>query len=180
MEMGSRFSKCADKFRADKRSIKVIFVDETLIKINGQDHWLWIAYEPNIHSCLLFHLSKERTIFMCYQFFKEIRSRYGNKLIYIDGAHWYNNACKWLRLKHILYETPLKNLMERFIQEIKDRTECFHDHFSCDKKECATNHVNNWLKMFIPYLPMRADKVRFLKFLNNYCLRALRSIKKLL
>lgn len=55
--------KCADKFRADKRSIKVIFVDETLIKINGKDHWLWIAYEPNIHSCLLFHLSRERTIF---------------------------------------------------------------------------------------------------------------------
>lgn len=24
-----RFSKCADRFRADKRSIKVIFVDET-------------------------------------------------------------------------------------------------------------------------------------------------------
>ena len=48
--MVQRFSKCADKFRADKRSIKVIFVvDETLIKINGQDHWLWIAYEPNIH-----------------------------------------------------------------------------------------------------------------------------------
>jgi hypothetical protein len=26
-----RFSKCVDKFRADKRSIKMIFVDETLI-----------------------------------------------------------------------------------------------------------------------------------------------------
>jgi putative transposase len=162
-----RFSKCADKFRADKRSIKVIFVDETLIKINGQDHWLWIAYEPNIHSCLLFHLSKERTIFVCYQFFKEIRSRYGNKVIYTDGAHWYNNACKWLRLKHILYETPLKNLMERFIQQIKDRTECFDDHFPCNKEECARKHVSNWLKMFILYLHMRADKVRFVKFLIN-------------
>jgi transposase-like protein len=78
-----RFSECADKFRADKRSIKVIFVDETLIKINGQDHWLWIAYEPNIHSCLLFHLSRERTIFVCYQFFRQIRSRYGSKVLSI-------------------------------------------------------------------------------------------------
>jgi putative transposase len=79
----------------------------------------------------------------------------------------YNNACKWLRLKHILYETPLKNLMERFIQQIKDRTECFDDHFPCNKEECARKHVSNWLKMFILYLHMRADKVRFVKFLIN-------------
>jgi transposase-like protein len=143
----------------------------------NRNHWLSFilvfvfssAYEPNIHSCLLFHLYKERTIFVCYQFFKEIRSRYGKKVIYTDGAHWYNNnASKWLRFKHILYETtPLKNLMERFIQQIKDRTECLDDHFPCNKKECARNHVNNWLKMFILYLHMRADKVRFVKFLIN-------------
>ena len=178
---GLSFSKRADKFRADKRSIKVIFVvDETRIKINSRDHWLGIAYEPNIHSCLLFHLSKERTIFVCYQFFKEIRSRYGNKVIYTDGAHWYNNnnnACKWLRLKHILYQIPLKNLMERFIQQIKDRTECFDDHFPCNKEEIiCKNHVNNWLKMFtILYLHMRTDNVRFVKFLINCWLRAISS-----
>jgi transposase-like protein len=44
--------------------------------------------------------------------------------LYTDGAHWYNTACKWLKLKHIVYETGMmKNLMERFIQQIKDRTQ---------------------------------------------------------
>ena len=43
--------------------------------------------------------------------------------LYTDGAHWYNDACKWLKLKHIVYETGMKNLMERFIQQIKDRTQ---------------------------------------------------------
>ena len=96
--------------------IKEIFVDETLIKINGQNWWLWIAYEPHINSCLSVHLSKERTIFICYQFFKQIREKYGKKPIYTDGAQWYIDACKWLRLKHIVYGTELKNIMERFIQ----------------------------------------------------------------
>jgi hypothetical protein len=32
----------------------------------------------------------------------------------------YNDACKWLRLKHQVYGTELKNIMERFIQKIKD------------------------------------------------------------
>jgi hypothetical protein len=59
--------------------------------------------------------------------------------------------------------------MERFIQQIKDRTECFDDHFPCNKEErMCQNHVNNWLKMFIIlYLHMRADNVRFVKFLIN-------------
>jgi hypothetical protein len=30
---------------------------------------------------------------------------------------WYNDACKWLRLKHHVYGVELKNVMERFIQK---------------------------------------------------------------
>ena len=71
----------------------------------------------------MIHLSKERTIFICYHFFKQLRTRYGRKPIHTDGAHWYNDACKWLRLRHHVYGTELKNVMERFIQKIKDRTQ---------------------------------------------------------
>ena len=46
-------------------------------------------------------------------------------MVYNDGA------CKWLRLKHQVYGNELKNKIERFIQKIKDRTECFDDHFPC-------------------------------------------------
>ena len=35
----------------------------------------------------------------------------------------YNDACKWLILKHQVYGTELKNKIERFIQKIKDRTQ---------------------------------------------------------
>ncbi|HEX7031619.1 MAG TPA: hypothetical protein VF172_01330, partial [Nitrososphaera sp.] len=73
----------------------------------------------------------------------------------------------WLRLKHRVYGTELKNLMERFIQHIKDdRTECFDDHFPCRKKEnCNRQHVWNWLKLFLLYLQMGADRMRFVSFL---------------
>ncbi|MGA8913585.1 MAG: hypothetical protein WB443_12095 [Nitrososphaeraceae archaeon] len=33
-----------DRFRVNKKeSVKMIFVDETLIQIDGKDYWLWIA-----------------------------------------------------------------------------------------------------------------------------------------
>jgi transposase-like protein len=74
-------------FSINKSHVKVIFVDETLIQIDGKDYWLWIAYEPNVDLCLMVHISRERTIFICYQFFKELRKRFGiRKLIFTDSA----------------------------------------------------------------------------------------------
>jgi putative transposase len=109
----------ADRFRIDKHKIRQIFVDETLVKIDGMEYWLWVAYEPNLDVCLMMHLSRERTILVCYQFFKQLRKRYGRKPIFTDGAYWYNTACRWLRLPHHqMYSTELKNMMERFIQSI--------------------------------------------------------------
>jgi putative transposase len=77
-----KYSSVADRFVGTNRHlVKRIFVDETLLQIDGQNYWLWIAYEPNLNVCLMMHLSRERTIFVCYQFFKRLRSRYGRKPI---------------------------------------------------------------------------------------------------
>ncbi|AIC14486.1 DDE-type integrase/transposase/recombinase [Nitrososphaera viennensis] len=160
-----KYSSLADRFRTDRRLVRAIFVDETLLQIDGHDYWLWIAYEPTIGTCLMMHLSRERTIFVCYQFFKQLQRRYGRRPIFTDGAQWYNDACRWLRLRHYVYGTELKNLMERFIQHIKDRTECFDDHFPCRKENCDRQHVWNWFKLFLLYLHMGADMIRFMTFL---------------
>ena len=82
-------------------------------------------------------------------------------------GRWYKDkdACKWLRLKHQVYSTELKNVMKRFIQRIKDRTECFDDHFPCRSESCNRQHVTNWIKMFILYLHMKTDRIKLMKFL---------------
>lgn len=84
------------KYKQTCSQKKDIFVDETLFQIDGQDYWLWIAYEePNLYACMmLLHLSRERTIFVCYRFFKQLLNRYDMKPIFTDGAQWYNDACK--------------------------------------------------------------------------------------
>jgi putative transposase len=160
-----KYSDCADKFVVEKCKVKKVFVDETLLRIDGHDFWLWIAYEPNLNRCLMMNLSRERTIFVCYRFFRELRNRYGRRPIFTDGARWYNDACKWLRLKHQIYGNRFKNLMERFVQKIKDRTECFDDHFPCRKQNCNIQHVWNWLKLLVLYLHMNSDRIQFVTFL---------------
>ena len=43
----------------------MIFVDETMLRMDGQDYRLWIAYEDNMDLCLLMHSSRERIILVC-------------------------------------------------------------------------------------------------------------------
>jgi putative transposase len=130
-----KYSSLADRFKTNRYAVKEIFVDETLLQIDGQDYWLWIAYEPNIDVCLSMHLSRERTIFVCYRFFLQLRRKYGRKPIFTDGAH--TGTKRSMQMVEVrssgIWGTELKNLMERFIQQIKDRTECFDDHFPCRK-----------------------------------------------
>ena len=60
-----------------------------------------------------------------------------------------------------------ESLMERFVQYLKDRTECFDDHFPCRKPGCNRRHVWNWLKMFLLYQNLAADRIRFMMFLTG-------------
>ncbi|MGB0029179.1 MAG: hypothetical protein WBP64_20335 [Nitrososphaeraceae archaeon] len=52
----------------------------------------------------------------------------------------------------------LKNIMERFIQQIKDRIECFDDQFPCSKGNCNKELVSDLTKVFILYLHMQTDR----------------------
>jgi hypothetical protein len=86
------------------------------------------------------------------------------QMVLEDGTMMLVNGL--LRLKHYVYDTKLKNLIERlFVQQIKDRTECFDDHFPCRKQNCNRQHVWNWLKLFVLYLHMGIDRIQFITFL---------------
>lgn len=81
-----RYVFLANRFRTDRHKIRQILVDETLVEMDGLEYWLWIAYEPNMDVCLMMRISREGTIFGCYQFFKQLRHKYGMKPIFYG---WY-------------------------------------------------------------------------------------------
>jgi putative transposase len=102
-----------DRRREKKRIKCIMIIDETMITIKGEVYWLWIAYEPYINKYLLMNISRERSILVCYNFIKKLRRLYGSKYtICTDGAHYYDQACKWLKIRHYLYDQEDKNVME--------------------------------------------------------------------
>ena len=70
------------------------------------------------------------------RFIHELSTTYGKQSVSTDDGTWYPQACKFLKLEHHLHSKFEKSIIERTIQYIKDRTECFDDYFPCRKNKC--------------------------------------------
>jgi len=98
-------------------------------------------------------LSKERNMFVAEErFISSVIQIHSKRPVSTDGGTWYPQACRFLNLKHHLHSSYEKSIIERTMQFIKDRTECFdNDYFPCKKKNCKLMHVQNWLNLFIDH-----------------------------
>jgi len=88
-----------------------------------------------------------------YLFIRRLVRRYGGVPIYTDGAPWYADARRWAGAEHAVYDRPLRNLMERMVQYLKDRTEAFDDPFPVGGRRLASGRaferMHNWLSAFM-------------------------------
>jgi putative transposase len=74
-------------------------------------------------------------MFVAERFLSNVVKEYGEHPVSTDGGTWYPQACQVLKLNHHhIHSSYEKSIMERTIQYIKDRTECFDDYFPCRKK----------------------------------------------
>ena len=131
------------------KKIKEYIIDETVIKAGSETIWLWVILEPKNKEILATHISKKRNISIAKRFLSYVVNKYGNHQVSSDGGTWYPQACRFLNLYHHLHSTYEKNIIERTMQYIKDRTESFDDYFPCKKNKCKLNHVKQWLKLFV-------------------------------
>jgi len=124
-------------------------VDETLLTIGRGNYryWLWLACKLNLQVCLLFHYQK-RLFFFELPVFQTNKNKIW-KLAYLSLLMMFNDSepmqVRMVRFEHIIYETDLENIMERFIQHIKYRIEYFDDSSPCKIKRCSRQHVDSRL-----------------------------------
>ncbi len=79
-----RLAPICDRFDADRSPVRIILVDETMIRIRGREARVWVAFEPGLRVFLAFHVSYNRSILDAHTFLKRLRSRYGMKPIWTD------------------------------------------------------------------------------------------------
>ena len=134
-----------------RKKISEYIVDETILQVGPEYIWLWITIEPKNREILALTISKERNMFIAERFLSGVVRCYGIHPVSTDGGTWYPMACKFLKLEHHIHSYLEKSLIERTMQYIKDRTECFDDYFPCRLENCKLKHVKNWMNLFVNY-----------------------------
>ena len=76
----------------EKKDIYEFIVDETLIKVDGEFVWLWIASEPKDKTILGIHISYERSMLIAEHFIHSLVKKYGKHpvfqlMVVVHGIH---------------------------------------------------------------------------------------------
>ena len=112
---------------------------------------VWVAIEPKNKGILALTTSRERNMLVAERFIQGLVKAHGRHPVSTGGGTWYPQACRFPKLKRHLHSPFEKGIIERTMQYIKDRTECFDDYFPCRLKNCKLKHVKNWLRFFVDY-----------------------------
>ena len=128
------------------RSPDHVAVDETVIRLNDEQYWLYAAVDPETNKLLHTKLEPTRTNVIAYSFFRELREKHDvdDAVFLVDGATPLNDACRRHGLDFRYERHGNRNSVERVFREVKRRTTSFSNCFSNAEAETA----NEWLRSF--------------------------------
>ncbi|MDL0121110.1 IS6 family transposase [Halobacterium salinarum] len=126
------------------RSSDHVAVDESVIRLNNEQYWLYAAVDPETNNLPHTKLEPTRTNVM--SFFAELRKKHDvdDAVFLVDGAPTLKDACTrhGLRFRYEKHEN--RNSVERVFREIKRRTSSFSNCFSNADADTA----DDWLRSF--------------------------------
>ena len=136
----------ADLQPASDASPDHIALDETVIRINGQQYWLYAAVDPETNQFLHIRLFTTTTTALTQKFLRELRAKHdvSEAVFLVDHAHHLAAALNRAGLRFQTLRHGNRNAVERVFREIKRRTSSFSNSFS--HVEPAT--AETWLQSF--------------------------------
>jgi len=130
-----------------RRKRELIAVDETKIKLENKQIFVWSARDAETGECLFIWASENRS-FEAYVFLREVLRCCDNKPEFVvDRGFWYLWALKRLGLKY-RHEIEDRNTIESFFSSLKGRTKRFNNRFPFNS---SFNSVQSWLESFAAF-----------------------------
>ena len=136
----------ADLQPASDASPDQVAVDETVIRINGQQFWLYAAVDPKANEFLHVRLYTTTTTALTERFLRELRKKHDveDAVFLVDHANHLATALRRSGLRFQAVRHGNRNAVERVFREVKRRTSSFSNSFS--HVDPAT--AETWLQAF--------------------------------
>ena len=128
------------------RTPNQIALDETVIRINDQQFWLYAAGDPDTNDLLHVRLFSTTTTSLTEIFLRELRQKHNveTAVFLVDGAQHLQTALQRAGLRFQMRRHGNRNAIERIFRELKRRTSSFSNCFSHVEPETA----ESWLQTF--------------------------------
>jgi len=119
---------------------------ETVIRIDGQQFWLYAAVDPATNRFLHVRLFPSYTTALTEMFLSELREKHDvdDATFLVDDADWLKTALDRHALTCRYEPHGNRNAVERIFREVKRRTSSFSNSFSHVDPETA----ESWLQAF--------------------------------
>jgi transposase-like protein len=115
-------------FKPSKRARRLVAVDETVLKVNGQTCYLWAAIDVDTNEILAVYASRGRGLPNAIKFLKMVlRSCDGKPIVVVDRGPWYRWALDRLGTTYFHETFGNRNKIERWFRELKNRTKRFYN-----------------------------------------------------
>ena len=123
-----------------------VAVDETVIQVNDERHWLFAAVDPETNRILHVRLFQTRTTQLTVLFLRELREQQQveQATFLVDGATHLASALDRLGLRFQTIRHGNRNSVERVFREVKRRTSLFSNTFS----NASLTAAESWLQTF--------------------------------
>ena len=140
----------ADLQPASDASPDHIALDETVIRVNGQQYWLYAAVDPEINKFLHIQLFTTTKTALTLKFLRKLREKHdvSEAMFLVDHAHHLSAALNRAGLRFQTIRHGNRNAVERVFREIKRRTSSFRNSFSHVDPVTA----KTWLQSFVVWL----------------------------
>ncbi|TMT81523.1 IS6 family transposase [Haloterrigena sp. H1] len=123
-----------------------VAIDETVIRLNDEQYWLYAAVDPETNELLHTKLEPTTTKVLAHSFLTELSEKHdvSDAVFLVDGSHSLQDACQRHGFDFRYEKHGNRNAVERVFREIKRRTLCFSNCFSNADAETA----DDWLRSF--------------------------------
>jgi len=136
----------ADLQPVSGKSPNQIAVDETVIRINDQQFWLYAAANPQTNEILHLRLFSTTTTALTEIFLKELRQKHDveTAVFLVDSAKHLQAALQRAGLRFQTERHGNRNAIERIFREVKRQTSSFSNCF----RHVEPSTAENWLQSF--------------------------------
>jgi transposase-like protein len=125
---------------------KLVAIDETNLKINGRQVYVWAAIDVDTRELLAVYASYYRSNITTMVFVKRVLETCTNKpVVLVDGGPWYPWPLERYGLRWLHVTFGERNAVERFFRTMKERTRRFYNNLPSDD----LGNLESFLNLFM-------------------------------